>query len=188
MTTQRGNGKNNRNGKNNGEIQGSLHCATDDETVRRCGRDDVFSLRDCGLAGLEDERVGEAEADDGFGGDLDVAVAGEAASQGAATTTGQTADEQADSASGDTADQHTRARAAADEGRRTLALTLFGASEIVGVDAVADAVEGERDEAQLEDGAALEVATAMSGVDDACDRSAAGDEDAAVGACLTLMC
>jgi hypothetical protein len=28
-------------GKNNGEIQGSLHCATDGEAVRRFGRDDV---------------------------------------------------------------------------------------------------------------------------------------------------
>jgi len=28
------------NGKGKGEIRGSLHCATDDETVRRFGRDD----------------------------------------------------------------------------------------------------------------------------------------------------
>ena len=33
------------NNKDKSEIQGFLHCATDDETVRRFGRDDVFLRR-----------------------------------------------------------------------------------------------------------------------------------------------
>jgi hypothetical protein len=39
MTARTSNGNCKDNG--NGEIQGSLHCATDDEAVRRFGRDDV---------------------------------------------------------------------------------------------------------------------------------------------------
>ena len=38
------NGKSNGNGNGKSEIQGSLHCAADDETVRCFGRDDVFLL------------------------------------------------------------------------------------------------------------------------------------------------
>src|SRR6202044_2883713 len=49
------NGKNKNNGKCKSEMRGSLHCATDDETVHRFGRDDAVrgwaeGKRDCSLA------------------------------------------------------------------------------------------------------------------------------------------
>ena len=70
--------------------------------------------------------------DDGLGGDLDVAVAGEAADGGACACSGEAADYEAYSAGGYAADEHAEAGASTDEGGGALAFALLGAGEVAG--------------------------------------------------------
>jgi hypothetical protein len=42
MTNKKGKGNSKSNYKDKDEVQGSLHCATDGETVRCFGRNDVY--------------------------------------------------------------------------------------------------------------------------------------------------
>ena len=133
-----------------------------------------------GLGVLDYEVVGEAEVHDGLGGDVDVAIACGSGDEGSGTGAGCAADGEAYAAGGDAADDHARARHAGDEASGALAFALLGVDVVVGVECVLVAVEGYGDEAELEDRRALEVAAAVSFVDDAGDVGVVGDDLGAV--------
>ena len=118
--------------------------------------------------------------DDGLGGDFDVAVAGEAADGGSGSCSGEAAYYEAYSAGGYTADKHAETGASADEGCGALAFALLGAGEVAGLKWVAGAVEGERGQAQLEDGRSFEVAAAVGDGDYSTYGGAFGDHELAV--------
>ena len=133
-----------------------------------------------GLGVLDYEVVGEAEVHDGLGGDVDVAIAGGSGEEGSGSGSGCSTDGEAYAAGGDAADEHARAGHAGDEAGGALAFALLGVDVVVSVECVLVAVEGHGDEAELEDGAALEVSAAMGCVNDAGDVGVAGDDFGAV--------
>lgn len=131
-------------------------------------------------SGLNRERVREPEADDGFGGDIDVAIAGESGNCGACSGAGEAADEETGSSGRDAADEHAEPAASADERCAALAFSFLGASKAAGLEGIAGSVERHRGEPKLEDRGAFEVSTLMGGGDNATDGGSAGNDDAIV--------
>ena len=131
----------------------------------------------CGCLGVLDYKVvGEAEVHDRLGGDFDVAIARGSCQECSSASACCAADGQADAAGGDAADDHACARHAGDEGSGAFAFALLGADVVVRVEGVLVAAEGHGGEAELEDGAAGEVAAAVGFVDAAGDVGAAGND------------
>jgi hypothetical protein len=149
--------------------------------MKEAHRDDG-PLRSVGFAlvVLDDEGVGEAEVNDGFGGDVDVAITRCSGEQRASTCASGTADREADSAGGEAANQHACARHAANESGSAATFAALGADAVVGIEIVLISIKGHGGEAYFEEGCALEVTAAMGCVDASIHGGAARDDNAAI--------
>lgn len=132
------------------------------------------------LLGLDGYSICKLKVDEGFGREVDIAVAGQASGGGSGSSAGEASDEKAGASAGDATDQHAQAAAPADEGRRTLTLSFLSAGEAAGLKGITGSIERHRGEPQLKDGSPLEVSAFVRGSYDASDGSATGNNDATV--------